>query len=459
MEQVPKIVSERLKAAAPAIDHPDADILTAFSERSLPEQERIGVLKHLSHCADCREILALSLPETEAVQQVLPAPKTWFAWPTLRWGFAAAGIVIVASLGLLQYRKQSSFVAQRSTPPPMVEPAPGKKADAAPSPEPPPPASATSDASSTVLKLEQETAKLEAKSAARDEASSTSAQAAPSRMYALNQKNLPHGPAAANQMQLNMNLQQQNSSALQQAQVQVPLTAKKQLRADQGADVTQSLTVEVAAAAPPAAPQPERKLEIQSQSLDQQTLNGGQAESQVDSQNFGAVGFSTKARGPVRSPVAVGSAVGLATQSTRWTISSAGGLQRSIDQGKTWQDIDVNQSPAAPASLMLAKNAPPKDLADSESKDKIERSKSASIVFRAVSANGPDVWAGGSSGLLYHSTDSGAHWTRVIPASGGATLTGEVLTVSFIDPQHGKVSTSTSELWTTTNGGQTWDKQ
>lgn len=458
MEQVPKIVSERLKAAAPALDHPDADILTAFSERTLNERERGTVLEHLSRCADCRDILALALPETEEVQRVLqPAPTGWFAWPTLRWGFAAAGIVIVASLGVLQYRKQheASFIAQRSGPPVMAEQAREKKADAVPTPEPQPPALTASDSSPAVNKLKEETAKLDVKPVNRDEASPAPAPPAPSRILSFNQKTLPHGPAAANQMQLNANLQQQNSSALQQAQVQIPV-AKKQL-ADQGARVTQSQPVEVAAGAAPVAADAERKLEVQSQSVEEQTLNGGQADSRVDTQNPAVIGYTAKARGAVRSPVAVASSVGLATQSTRWTINPAGGLERSVDQGKTWQDVDVSQSPPAPLSLTLAKNAPP--VADNEAKDKIERSKSASIVFRAVSSNGSDVWAGGSSGLLYHSTDSGAHWTRVIPSSAGVALTGEVLTVSFIDPQHGKVSTSTSELWTTRDGGQTWDKQ
>ena len=33
MQNVPKIVHERLRAETPAIDHPDADVLTAFAER------------------------------------------------------------------------------------------------------------------------------------------------------------------------------------------------------------------------------------------------------------------------------------------------------------------------------------------------------------------------------------------------------------------------------------------
>jgi len=81
------------------------------------------------------------------------------------------------------------------------------------------------------------------------------------------------------------------------------------------------------------------------------------------------------------------------------------------------------------------------------------------MIFRAVAANGADVWAGGSSGLLYHSTDSGAHWIRVLPFSGGAILTGDVVSVDFPDALHGRVATSTPEVWLTSDAGQTWQKQ
>ena len=40
METVPKIVEERLKARAVTVDHPDPDVLTAFSERALLDRER-----------------------------------------------------------------------------------------------------------------------------------------------------------------------------------------------------------------------------------------------------------------------------------------------------------------------------------------------------------------------------------------------------------------------------------
>ena len=106
MQNVPNIVRDRLKAAPPAVDHPDANVLTAFAERSLPDRERSVVLDHLARCGDCRDIVALALPATEPLPApVTPSPRGWLTWPTLRWGFVAAGIVAIASFGVLQYQQ------------------------------------------------------------------------------------------------------------------------------------------------------------------------------------------------------------------------------------------------------------------------------------------------------------------------------------------------------------------
>src|SRR5579863_9045370 len=108
MENVPKIVRERLRAAMPAVNHPDADALTAFAEHSLPELERDVVLEHLARCGDCRDIVALALPATEPVETgASPSASRWLTWPALRWGFVAAGIVAIASIGILQYQRRS----------------------------------------------------------------------------------------------------------------------------------------------------------------------------------------------------------------------------------------------------------------------------------------------------------------------------------------------------------------
>jgi len=84
---------------------------------------------------------------------------------------------------------------------------------------------------------------------------------------------------------------------------------------------------------------------------------------------------------------------------------------------------------------------------------------SVPVFFRSVAAAGNEVWAGGSNAALFHSVDAGGHWTRVAPSSAGAMLTGDVVSVEFSDAQHGAVTTSTPELWITSDGGQTWQKR
>ena len=109
MPEIPKIVRERLKAPESAQNHPDPDLLAAFAEKSLSERERTNVLEHIARCGDCREVIALALRASEEVApQILPRRSSWLTWPALRWGFAAAGVVLVASLGIVKYQRSSS---------------------------------------------------------------------------------------------------------------------------------------------------------------------------------------------------------------------------------------------------------------------------------------------------------------------------------------------------------------
>src|SRR6202050_2695778 len=64
-----------------------------------------------------------------------PARSRWFPWPVLRWGVAAAGIIAMASIGIVQYRqrqKNETLVSSLASPnettaapqPPLPQPAP-----------------------------------------------------------------------------------------------------------------------------------------------------------------------------------------------------------------------------------------------------------------------------------------------------------------------------------------------
>jgi len=109
----------------------------------------------------------------------------------------------------------------------------------------------------------------------------------------------------------------------------------------------------------------------------------------------------------------------------RWTLSSDGTLQRSLDSGRTWQTIPV----------------------------------SSRTIFRALSATGFDIWVGGAAGSLFHSSDAGQQWTQVRPVVNGEALRDDIIGVEFRDALHGKLTSSIQETWITSDAGQTWQKQ
>jgi hypothetical protein len=78
--------------------HPDADQLSAFVEQALPAHEREQTLAHLAGCADCRAIVALSLPplDEEPALQAEPARRPWLSGWNLAW--PAAGLAALAAL-------------------------------------------------------------------------------------------------------------------------------------------------------------------------------------------------------------------------------------------------------------------------------------------------------------------------------------------------------------------------
>ena len=496
MQNVPKIVRERLKAAMPAVAHPDANVLSAFVERSLPERERGLVIEHLARCGECRDVVALALPEPEAMQTVfVPAPSRWLTWPVLRWGFVTAGIVAIAALGVVQMQRRQAFtetrhVARVEAPASQVEtrsaaasptavPAEDKEKSLAAAP------SSANAISAGKTSQEHVKDKLIARvrtpqaSAPKEEAGVPFGGVASGASRGARHTQYPHGP----RMPAQWNQNNQVQAFVQGAPVGAPLPQAAGIAANRKVpSASETVEVQTSSFAVPS----DREAQKRSQDLRLQAqLNRSQQESAALG---GAVG---KAKAPVTVEAAnvapqtadaaaqqrVSTAVVNAEVNGRnvsqlaipalapmpqWSINSTGSLQRSFDQGKTWQDVDVNvnagfgQSHDYTTSVQLLAAAPPKEARTAK---KALKQPASTFVLRAVAANGPEVWVGYSQGLLLHSLDVGAHWTYVWPSAGGVNLTGDIVALEFADAQHGKVTTSTGEIWITSNDGQTWQKR
>lgn len=480
MQNVPKIVTERLKAAnidLPSAEHPGADILTAFAERSLPSRERDGVLEHLARCGDCREIVALALPATETVEIVVRSTERgWLKWPVLRWGLAAAGVVAITSLGIVQYQQSSrsrDIAAKSATPVEVAANSPKQEVLEAPAPAAP---GVQSDKVQSPLARSAESASSfdekgssfggEKKLVSRPGPPSTSRlepQTANGNALQAAEP-LPHGPKVANAWQQQANAQNQAPAApppLSKQQSADNLSGKMQIPSS-----SQVVEVESAAAQP----------ETQNNNLDAKSIQDLPVARQPATEAY-ALARVGKAKPALTAPAndnspstapapaASGAASGMGgadiastVLAPRWSITSTGALQRSYDRGATWQIVDVNANAATlnAAGRQVAALATPTDSKDTSQALKRD---TAAPRFRAVAVNGADVWAGGSGGILFHSLDAGDHWTRVLPASTGASLTGDIVSLEFVDTLHGKVSTSTPETWITSDAGQTWQKQ
>lgn len=109
-----------------------------------------------------------------------------------------------------------------------------------------------------------------------------------------------------------------------------------------------------------------------------------------------------------------------------WSINaSAGGagksrgvVERSADAGQSWQVVPLSER----------------------------------VSFRSVANSGPDVWAGGSEGTLFHSPDDGAHWAEIKVASENATLSDDIVRIDLWGPTQVTITTASGESWTSEDG-------
>lgn len=128
------------------LEHPDADLLSAFAENALPAHEREPLLLHLATCADCRQIVALSLPPQETPEltpAIVPEPRksSLLQWLS-GWNLALAGGLAFAAIALVAVFHHRASMTNAPAQSAHNEPAPEVPAPASPTAkEPPPPPS------------------------------------------------------------------------------------------------------------------------------------------------------------------------------------------------------------------------------------------------------------------------------------------------------------------------------
>ncbi len=409
MQSIPQIVRERLKAGAAASGHPDADFLAAFAEHSLSERERADVLSHLAACGDCREIVALALPASGKLATASVAMRrSWFAWPAFRWGFATAGVALLA-IGIVEFERHqpgnSATLGRQAIPAPVVA---GLQTQGSQQTASTLPAGAPGEAVS-------------------DKSLGKSIVSASKEAHRVDEGGLRlHGKLMSAQP-WNSRAVQAPSAALAVKQAPAPLPPASQM-----------VTVRV------------QKEVVEVQSADSQV-----AQVKVPSSAEQLFGYNsaplTRAKPANIAPVP-SAAAGAVLATPRWSITAVGGLERSLDQGKTWQDVEVNTPPVSGTPMNTLKSS-------LTLHGEALKLAAVPVFFRVVTAAGSEVWAGGSNTALFHSVDGGDHWTRILPSSSGLVLTGDVVSIAFPDPQHGTITTSTPEIWITADDGQSWQKQ
>ena len=407
MEQLPKLIRQRLQAAKQGGRHPDPDLLAAFTDRALGKTERVQVLEHLARCGTCRDIVSLATPDFEAgvaATQVVPS-SGWLRGPILRWGGLAASVAVVTvAVTLPRLSHHSSPVSTTQS------------------------AQTDSRNNAPQARMDEAADKLSVSAPAAYGAAEVDSAAARSKQARFSDRKKDVSNAKSSRA--SEVAEGRSVSPMPQAAVPAspPLSAKSadeaqaQLKKEQASDMQVSVSNEVVAVEAKAAP---AELEIAPGKA--KDAPSRDAQTGLVRSDARALSHRTMA-GAISPQFADATSTKNAESATRgrivprWTLSSDGTLQRSFDSGRTWVTIPV----------------------------------AGNSVFRALAAVGADIWVGGSRGSLYRSMDAGEHWLQVKPASSGKVLTADIIGVEFTDANHGKLTTADEHIWITADAGQTW---
>jgi hypothetical protein len=479
--KIPQIVRERLRvqqAGRPGQEHPDADMLAAFSENTLASGERSLVTSHLSVCSSCREIVILSQPSAEAAALAGGRGARAPGWMAFRW--AALTACLVLTVGVVFFERTMR-----------------QQGPASPAPV------ATAPAASTLKdeQLKAEPASPDAKLETRNQKPALAAKTRAEKLLPLNERAFGAPAGYASFQSNSMGGRASGDGGARSAE-----RTKSHAATNETAPAREenSYRANKAPAAPPVAvdhignfstfPPPaayggviagtvtgtnasagsrnrERQLGsmarlspgVSATSVEGEADEASEAElakqapgkKKVADETLPMATTAAAARRPLprddKSAVAQSLAMSASTSSSnfkfeakdqqevltsdadklatasltpmQWRIRG-GKLQHSTDSGKTWQEVNI---PTA-ASL------------------------------RAFWSLGNTVWAGGTQGSLFQVTEAGKNSVQIPIRMNDGNVSQTVVAISFSDEMHGIITLENGQILQTADGGKTWQR-
>lgn len=470
--------------------HPDPDVLTAYVEELLPAAERQDVLKHLSVCCDCREIVALTMPDAAAAPQVQPEAVPVVSAPVRRWflapAFGLAGSLAAVLLGvtfILRLPPNVQETADTRTNQQITN----QKIEEARSSVPPSPsaASVSPSPSATEGVVSRKNEAAAPPLVARQEA-------APG--MALSQSRAEPARATADLHSVAPVPRTTTVRETAEAAAAPVFTAELQ-KQDYVNKMFLASSSETAAAAPAFSEPPQAPVPVQPNIfLAPPAVVAGngystafEVSSRTGNRNQGIVTLYSSQRQESRGATLLDKIVDLGKRplgKRPGALISSSSLGRSAmfrpgisgaqsadvmtakssDGGDTGvlassKAFSSNALAALPRRQMLGapqyqwKVVQGKLLRSSDNNHwREENPDGESIQFSAVSSNGTEVWAGGEQAALMHSRDAGTTWERITL---GAAAVGTINAIEA-SGQNIRVRSSSGQSWASQDGGRSW---
>jgi hypothetical protein len=393
--ELPKPLQDALAKQAAGEIHPSPDLLTAFAEHNLPGRESKRVTDHLAKCADCREVVFLA---SSAVEDPVGEEQEWMPADAIS--------------------RISPLLRAKMTPPSMA----GGGAPRAQSRRRwilrwawVPAVAAFLVVSAVILERRAERMPSAPVTMASKEAPlAETAQQSPPAVAAIPKSELRIESQARTPLAMPRSLAKPAQGQPNQARAADTINAP---RIASNISQESAPTPMAGAVPPPATPPAPGSMDALLKAMPAIPVQNGFAESEAPTSNLVA-----KSQSFGMNPQMAKQVVSAAHR--QWHITPDGHLEQRSASGN-WTRVLAEQT----------------------------------ITFHVVSVVGDNVWAGGSGGSLFHSSDGGQNWSKQPIGSLPDVETDTIAAIRFTDTTRGVVTTEGGARWSTSDGGATWTKE